>query len=102
MPAPPEVVFNTATDPARFGAWLPGPLRAGGGPAEDTDTLRALWPPERFAPWSAVVQVRQVDPAGAIVEFELDGDLPDVRLVELADESLACLAEQVADNLTAG
>ena len=30
MSAPPEVVFNTATDPARASAWLPEPLRGDG------------------------------------------------------------------------
>jgi uncharacterized protein YndB with AHSA1/START domain len=101
--APPEVVFNTATDPDRFAAWLPAPLRAGGRrPAAEASALRARWPHDRFAPWSAVMHVRQVEPGGALVEFELDGDLSDRRLAELADQSLARLAEHVADNLTAG
>lgn len=101
--APPEVAFNTATDPDRLGAWLPAPLRARGSrPEVEGKAMRASWPRSGSAPWSAAVRVRAVGSGGALIEFDLDGDLPEGRLTALADESLARLAEHVADNLTAG
>lgn len=104
MSAPPEVVFNTATDPSRVSAWLPAPLRRAGvpGPEVGAGDLRARWHTAGIPNWSARLQVSAVDAGGATVRLELEADPPDQRLPEIADESLASLARAVADNLTAG
>jgi hypothetical protein len=100
MSAPPEIVFNTATDPSRFGAWLPAPLCSDGTDMVAGD-LYARWRPESNG-WKAELQVRALDAGGASVRLELAGDLPDEQLADIADGSLAKLARHVADNLTAG
>ncbi|SCL18245.1 hypothetical protein GA0070616_1466 [Micromonospora nigra] len=99
LSAPPEVVFNTATDPARASAWLPGPLRGDGSPAEefDAEELRARW--RGAGEWSGELRVDPADSGGARVRLELDGG-PDVE--RMADEALTGLARVVADNLQAG
>lgn len=103
MDAPPEVVFNTATDPDRAGAWLPAPLRRdGGSPANVTDALGARWETSGSPTWSARLQIRPTDAGGASVRLELETDPPDRGLDQLADESLVNLAREVAENLTPG
>lgn len=104
MSAPPEVVFNTATDPARSSGWLPEPLRRGpGSPAVSTDEgLQAHWNAGERSGWSAELRVEPTAVGGTTVCLDLAADEPDQRLAELADASLAGLARQVADNLTAG
>ncbi|MFK3983681.1 hypothetical protein ACI2K4_25280 [Micromonospora sp. NPDC050397] len=103
MDAPPEVVFNTATDPDRVGAWLPAPLRTDGGtPARVTGALGAHWETRGSPNWSARLQVRSTDAGGANVRLELEADQPDRGLDRLADESLVNLAREVAENLTPG
>lgn len=102
MSAPPEVVFNTATDPSRFATWLPPDLRPDGHrPVMVADDLRACWTPDSNE-WSAELQVGQLAAGGAVARLELAADLPDDRLAEIAEESLTRLARHVADNLTAG
>ncbi|MDG4805837.1 hypothetical protein O7634_03595 [Micromonospora sp. WMMD1120] len=102
MSAPPEVVFNTATDPDRASAWLPEPLRGDGSPAAEIngEELRARWSGD--ADWSAEIRVDPADSGGARIQLDLaegsgDGD-PD----QLADEALVNLDREVADNLQAG
>jgi len=104
MSAPPEVVFNTATDPARLSTWLPAPLRPRGAaePETTTNVLRARWSSGGSSGWSARLQVWPIEAGGATVRLELEADPPDHRLREIADESLASLAQQVADNLSPG
>ncbi|MFI6763011.1 hypothetical protein ACIBF5_28160 [Micromonospora sp. NPDC050417] len=103
MDAPPEVVFNTATDPDRVDAWLPAPLRRdGGAPARVTDTLGAHWETTGSPTWSARLHVRPTDAGGAEVRLELEADPPDHGLDQLADESLVNLAREVEENLTPG
>ena len=101
--APPEVVFNTATDPNRLSAWLPAPLRQDGVPGAEVATAqwRARWRTAGSPNWSARLQVSAIDAGGATVRLELEADPPDRRLAEIADESLASLAREVADNLSA-
>jgi len=101
MSAPPEVVFNTATDPDRVSGWLPAALRGDGvpGPELGPAELRARW---RGPNWSARLQVSAVDAGGATVRLELEADQSEQRLPEIADESLFNLARVVEDNLTAG
>ncbi|MDG4805091.1 hypothetical protein [Micromonospora sp. WMMD980] len=97
MAAPPEVVFNTATDPDRSSAWLPEELRRSGAcrvEVLDADDMRARW---SSADWSAELDVEPADAGGARVRLDLAG--PDHGL---ADEILANLDREVADNLTAG
>ena len=102
MSAPPEVVFNTATDPDRASAWLPHPLRADGGsrPEVDVGQLRARWANGSAPGWSAALEVEPVDSGGAWVRLDLAGGPADDS--GLADEILTSLAREVADNLTAG
>ncbi|MCX5067201.1 hypothetical protein OOJ91_15260 [Micromonospora lupini] len=100
MSAPPEVVFNTATDPARASAWLPAPLRGDGSPPAEIsgEELRARW---GDADWAAEIRVDPADSGGARIQLDLtdgSGSDPD----QLADEALANLAREVADNLQAG
>ncbi|MBF9132398.1 hypothetical protein I0C86_26115 [Plantactinospora sp. S1510] len=101
--APPEVVFNTATDPNRVSAWLPAPLRGDGVPGAElvAAELRARWRTAGTPNWSARLQVSAIDAGGATVRLELEADPPERRLPEIADESLASLAREVADNLSA-
>jgi hypothetical protein len=113
MSAPPEVVFNTATDPARVGSWLPAALRRTGGPQVDPAELRASWNAEG-AGWSVRLEVRPLGAGGSTTRMELttpdavadpdeDADRTDnERLAEIVDRSLADLADEVAENLTAG
>ncbi|MBY8873314.1 hypothetical protein K7640_15885 [Micromonospora sp. PLK6-60] len=99
MSAPPEVVFNTATDPDRAAAWLPEPLRRTGSQRladVDAEEMRARWTCDS-AGWSADIDVEPGDAGGARVRLDLSG--PDHGL---ADEILTNLAREVADNLTAG
>ncbi|MEU4714620.1 hypothetical protein AB0F73_13315 [Micromonospora purpureochromogenes] len=99
MSAPPEVVFNTATDPDRASAWLPEPLRSDGGehPQASADDLRARWSSDSAPGWSAEIQVEPADAGGSRVRLDLTGGDDG-----LADETLTNLAREVADNLTAG
>ncbi|WBB54758.1 hypothetical protein [Verrucosispora sp. WMMD573] len=98
--APPEVVFNTATDPDRISSWLPEPLLANE-PAREGDAgqLLARWT-ARSADWSAELRVEPVDAGGSRLRLELGGGGEDVS--RLADEALDSLAREVADNLQAG
>ncbi|MCW6009002.1 hypothetical protein K1W54_31335 [Micromonospora sp. CPCC 205371] len=89
MSAPPEVVFNTATDPARSG-WLPGELRTAR-PEVDIDRLSARWQHR------AMLTVRPNPAGGADVELQVDGGAGDAAARALDD-----LARAVDDNLTAG
>ncbi|GIJ24337.1 hypothetical protein [Micromonospora lutea] len=98
--APPEVVFNTASDPDRISSWLPEPLLSSD-PAREADAgqLRVRWA-ARDVDWSADLQVEQGDAGGSRLHLELSGGGEDVD--GLADETLHSLAGAVADNLQAG
>lgn len=104
--APPEVVFNTAIDPDRAAAWLPAQLRTDGAPGAEvrTEDLDVRWRGPEPADWSARLCVSPIDAGGARVRLELatESGLSDQRLRVIADESLASLAREVADNFTAG
>ncbi|MFY1672877.1 hypothetical protein ACN27G_23430 [Plantactinospora sp. WMMB334] len=126
MSAPPEVVFNTATDPDRVAAWLPAHLRENGGlpahlrnnggPGRDGDgrdgpelatatDLQARWHSSGQPDWSAWLQVSPAAAGGATVRLELEAESDpssgrDLRAI--ADESLTSLAREVDDNLSAG
>ncbi|WDZ84940.1 hypothetical protein [Micromonospora cathayae] len=105
MSAPPEVVFSTATDPDRAAAWLPEPLRTDGDqrPEVMPEGLRARWSSAANPGWSAEIEVEPADAGGARVRLDLAGDSAERRADEaLADRTLANLAREVADNLTAG
>ena len=95
--APPEVVFSTATDPNRISAWLPEPLLSAA-PDGDPDGLRARWS-ARETDWTAELRVDPQDSGGTRARLDLSGDGQPERL---ADEALANLAREVADNLQAG
>ncbi|MDG4795956.1 hypothetical protein [Micromonospora sp. WMMD1082] len=98
--APPEVVFNTATDPDRISAWLPEPLLSDD-PSRNGDAgrMRARWE-ARSAGWSAELCVDPVDAGGSRIRLELGGGGDGAE--RLADEALTNLAREVADNLQAG
>lgn len=120
MSAPPEVVFSTATDPDRLSAWLPTPLRTDGAgpPAVESADLSVRWSNAEPPGFTAQLRVRGGSAGGANVRLDLDvqptrpesvsgsasgTERPDDRqLTELAERSLASLAREVADNLTAG
>ncbi|GAB4106119.1 hypothetical protein AB0C42_29810 [Micromonospora taraxaci] len=102
MSAPPEVVFNTATDPDRASAWLPEPLRGDGSPAAEIDgeELRARW--GDGDDWSAEIRVEPADAGGARIQLDLADGSGEPGPDQLADEALTNLAREVADNLQAG
>ncbi|MEV6695262.1 hypothetical protein AB0M35_27695 [Micromonospora sp. NPDC051196] len=95
--APPEVVFNTATDPDRISAWLPEPLLSAARDG-DPDGMRARWS-AGDTDWTAELRVEPEDTGGARAWLDLSGD---GQPEQLADEALANLAREVADNLQAG
>ncbi|MER5453164.1 SRPBCC domain-containing protein [Micromonospora sp. NPDC002389] len=98
--APPEVVFNTATDPERVAAWLPGPLLTGDSSDQgDGDRMRARWA-GHGTDWWAELRVEPVDAGGARVRLDISGGGAETD--RLADEALTKLAREVDDNLQAG
>ncbi|BCJ60618.1 hypothetical protein [Micromonospora endophytica] len=98
MSAPPEVVFNTATDPDRANAWLPEPLLSASRDG-DAERLQARWDaPE--TQWAADLTVEAGDAGGARLRLELTGG--DQETDRLAEKALTNLAREVADNLQAG
>ncbi|WP_405099994.1 hypothetical protein [Micromonospora sp. NBC_01412] len=103
MSAPPEVVFNTATDPDRAAAWLPQPLRSDGRSRPDVSAgqMRARWASASAPGWSAEIRVEPGDAGGAQVQLDLTGASGQAD-PGLAEETLANLAREVAENLTAG
>ncbi|MFC4019434.1 hypothetical protein ACFOW4_16025 [Micromonospora sp. GCM10011542] len=104
MSAPPEVVFNTATDPDRASSWLPEPLRGDGSPAAEMDgeELRARWGDGSATDWSAELRVEPADSGGARIQLDLAAGSGQPDPDDLADEALSNLAREVADNLQAG
>lgn len=104
MSAPPEVVFSTATDPDRAPAWLPEPLRGDGAgqPQVEPEGLRARWRSGSVPEWSAEIRVEPADAGGARVRLDLTGGSGEQDTAALAEETLANLDREVADNLTAG
>ncbi|MBO4205510.1 hypothetical protein [Micromonospora echinofusca] len=104
MSAPPEVVFNTATDPDRAAAWLPPTLRADGQcrPERSDGEMRAVWTSSAAPDWSAELVVHPENAGGSRVRLALDAGPERRHLDGLADETLDSLAREVAENLTAG
>lgn len=91
--APPEVVFSTATDPERRGAWLPGELQMG--PVEQQEDAFEV----RLTAGSAQAGLLRVQPGasgGSSVDLSVpeDGAAPEDILVNLDRE--------VTDNFNAG
>jgi uncharacterized protein YndB with AHSA1/START domain len=122
--APPEVVFNTVTDPHRVVRWLPDAMHAefvGHGrfriawPTGAAGTayrlkvqparLRVEWRAEEGG-WAGALQVLPVAAGGASVRLRMDLDGHEGEAVEpvraLVDEALTNLRREVADNLTPG
>ena len=104
MSAPPEVVFNTATDPDRLPGWLPAPLRQDGARPDLTDGggLCARWVGATAEGWSAELTVAPMDSGGATARLRIDAKQADDQLSAAADEALANLAREVDDDLAAG
>jgi uncharacterized protein YndB with AHSA1/START domain len=113
--APAEVVFGTATDPARWDRWLPPEVRLE--PMGD-QRVRVTWPggartvrwqaegddfrltTEGPARWSGTLAVSPGGAGGSTARLELAGEHE--WLVPAAERALAYLDDQVADNFTAG
>ncbi|MEU5566660.1 SRPBCC family protein [Micromonospora musae] len=104
MSAPPEVVFNTATDPDRAAAWLPPFLRADGAPTPEIrgEELRARWRIASPTELTAEIRVDPENAGGARIRFDLSGGSGGQDTDRLAAEALDSLAREVADNLQAG
>ncbi|MFI6264635.1 hypothetical protein [Micromonospora sp. NPDC051006] len=104
MSAPPEVVFNTATDPDRAAAWLPPALRTDGAPTPEIagEELRATWSAPAPSDLTAEIRVDPEDSGGARIRFDLAGANGGGDHDRLAAEALDSLAREVADNLQAG
>ncbi|SDX91158.1 hypothetical protein SAMN05444365_10139 [Micromonospora pattaloongensis] len=98
--APPEVAFDTATDPDLRPAWLPEQLR-GVRPSRDADDLTVRWDAGSSG-WSLALRVHTIEAGGATVRLELTGDAPRDQLSALAEETVANLTRMVGDRLTAG
>ncbi|MEV4622854.1 hypothetical protein AB0J74_29600 [Asanoa sp. NPDC049573] len=99
MSAEPEVVFNTATDPARVG-WLPAPLHRR--PATTEPDLFATWRDEAGA-WWADLRVDDVPTGGALAVLEMAADgLDDRGLAPVVEQSLFDLDREVDDSVSPG
>ncbi|WP_239091061.1 hypothetical protein [Asanoa iriomotensis] len=98
MSAEPEVVYNTATDPARSPGWLPERLhrvRAAMAPG-----LAATW---RDGVWLASLVVEDEPAGGAVAVLEVSAaGVGDSQLGAVAERALFELDREVADNLTPG
>jgi uncharacterized protein YndB with AHSA1/START domain len=88
MSAPPEVVFSTATDPARRSAWLPG----GAELDLDAEKLQA----RLTGGTDGLLAVREGDAGGSSVELTVGERSPEPEAV------LRALERAVADNFNAG
>lgn len=104
--APPEVVYNTATDPHRAD-WLPAALRHDGARTDGSgEELSAEWRSDATPDWSARLRVEAADAGGTRVRLDVTADAEqengDQELADVADGSLDELSRLVADNLTAG
>ncbi|TDC34964.1 hypothetical protein E1211_16625 [Micromonospora sp. 15K316] len=104
MSAPPEVVFNTATDPDRAAAWLPPFLRTDSTPTPEIrgEELCARWRTSSPGELTAEIRVDPEDSGGARIRFDLSGGSGGQDADRLAAEALDSLAREVADNLQAG
>jgi hypothetical protein len=91
--APPEVVADTATDPARRGGWLPAHLQVE--PVQATEGALQVRLSTDQGP-AGVLSVRPGDSGGSSVDLRVDD--PDSS----ADEILVSLDRTVADNFNAG
>jgi hypothetical protein len=109
--APPEVVFNTVTDPDRLAGWVPQQLRAKADEHEVSvvaERLRVEWRPAGSDGWTGALQVRDGSAGGAQVEVTVEptgspADPPDGDDVpSQLDGALTELDREVVDNLTAG
>ncbi|HEX8629649.1 MAG TPA: hypothetical protein VF755_15895 [Catenuloplanes sp.] len=100
MSAPPEVVVNTATDPDRQTAWLPGPWRTATEQAgEDDFTVRLTGADDGAG--SGVLQVRAGASGGSSVELRLDDDAAGAELGP-PQQILDNLEREVVDNFNYG
>jgi uncharacterized protein YndB with AHSA1/START domain len=120
--APPEIVYNTLTDPHRVDRWLPAGVRlqrldadrirveTRGSAAEfetsmDTANLRVSWRSTGPADLSGDVHVMDQPAGGSTVHVAVttseEGPSPEV-IRRLVDEAIRHLRRDVSDNFTAG
>lgn len=122
--APPEAVFNVATDPDRMARWLPRQLRVAGtgreclrvawDPGDEheyrlvvlPERMRVEWRPRGPHGWSGFLQVADSPAGGATAEVcvEPTGEVRDApdQVPDLLGAAMMNLRREVADNFTAG
>jgi len=100
LSAEPEVVFNTATDPARVAAWLPEPLHHR--PVATAPGLFATWRDDDGG-WRADLVVEDIPSGGALAVLEMAADgLSEERLAAVVEHALNELDREVEDNFNGG
>jgi len=92
--APPEVVFNTAIDPDRRNAWLPGGVRVEAGEVGE-ETFEARLSADGDGP-SGRLRVEAGASGGSSVSLQVEGGSA------TPDEILTNLAREVTDNFNSG
>jgi hypothetical protein len=92
--APPEVVFDTATDPDRHGAWVPSDLWVD---RSDPDRLEVRLTAASGGQ-AGTLRVRPGDSGGSSVELRFE----DGSAGGSPDDILRALDREVADNFNAG
>jgi uncharacterized protein YndB with AHSA1/START domain len=118
--APPEVVFNSLTDPDRAHRWLPSGVRAErpdgrglrlltAGPAFDLETeaddLRVSWRSPEDAGLHADARVVDAPAGGSQVRVEAavpDGLVDEAQARSVLAETMTRLQREVSDNFNAG
>jgi hypothetical protein len=99
LSAEPEVVFNTATDPARVAAWLPEPLHHR--PVATAPGLFASWRDDDG--WRADLVIEDIPSGGALAVLEMTADGLDERaLTAVVEHALTELDREVEDNFNGG
>lgn len=101
MSAPPEVVYNTATDPDRSAAWLPESWRAAGSHAGDEE-FEVRLSADAGADRVGLLQVRAGAAGGSSVELTLDAQAGADGRTTGPEQLLDSLEREVVDNFNYG
>ncbi|GIF75788.1 hypothetical protein [Asanoa siamensis] len=100
MSAEPEVVYNTATDPARASAWLPEALHRTA--PRMAPGLSASWH-QVGGVWQADLVVQDEPAGGAVAVLTLAADgLEEPALAEIAERALTDLDREAEEAFTGG
>jgi uncharacterized protein YndB with AHSA1/START domain len=102
--APPEVVYNTLTDPHRARRWLPPGLQIKGlAHAASATDLRLTWRTISGPEAGGTARVEGTPAGGSVVRVEIDAAEHHVAAVyELIADLMHNLERDVSDNFTAG